>query len=137
MSLDPERVAECRSWVRQAMSDLGAAGALGAADEPFLGQALFFCQQAAEKALKAFLTWHGRRFRKTHSIEELGRACASLDPGLRSEIDRAVGLTSYAAAYRYPGAESEPTRDEFERARNDARDLTAAVLARLPPEVRP
>ncbi len=135
--LDPERASECRSWLTQAVSDLGAAKKLGAGDNPFLGQALFFCQQAAEKALKAFLSWHGKRFRRTHSIEELGQECLAVDPTLSANIERAAGLTSYISVYRYPGAESEPTREELDRAQSDASGLIDAVLARLPPDVSP
>jgi len=35
---------------------------------PFLEDALFHCQQAVEKALKGFLTWHDRPFEKTHDL---------------------------------------------------------------------
>ena len=37
-----------------------------AADPPLLEDALFHCQQAVEKVLKALLTWHDEPFRKTH-----------------------------------------------------------------------
>ena len=135
--LDPERAAECRGWLVQAISDLGAAERLGVGDEPFLGQALFFCQQTAEKAIKAFLSWHGKRFRKTHSIEELGEACLAVDSSLRGPIERAAGLTSYVSVYRYPGAENEPTREEWSAAHQDAKNLLTAVLAVLPRDVQP
>ena len=38
-----------------------------------------FCQQAAEKSLKAFLTWHERAFRRTHELEELGEDYRAID----------------------------------------------------------
>jgi len=41
--------------------------------ERLFGHALFWCQQAAEKSLKGFLTWNECSFRKTHDLEELGR----------------------------------------------------------------
>ena len=43
---------------------------------------LFHCQQAVEKALKAFLTWHDRPFGKTHDLQRLGLRCPRVDPGL-------------------------------------------------------
>jgi HEPN domain-containing protein len=49
-------------------------------DASLRGDALFHCQQAAEKVLKAYLTWNGRTFPKTHSIGELGLAVAELAP---------------------------------------------------------
>ncbi len=137
MPLDPERIAECRRWLAHAESDLGAARKLADGAEAYLGQALFFCQQGAEKALKAFLTWNDRRFRNTHSIEELGHACIGADATLKTDIDRATGLTSFVVVYRYPGVEAVASRQEFERAVADAQNLLAAVLARLPGEVKP
>jgi HEPN domain-containing protein len=43
-----------------------------------LGDATFHCQQAVEKTIKAFLTWHDRAFRKTHDLVELGAECSDL-----------------------------------------------------------
>ncbi len=54
-----------------------------------------------QKALKAVLSWHDEPFRKTHSIQELGRACTAIDPGLGDLIDAAVPLTEYAWKFRY------------------------------------
>jgi HEPN domain-containing protein len=44
-----------------------------------LGDATFHCQQAVEKAMKAFLTWHDRIFRKTHDLVELGGHCVGIE----------------------------------------------------------
>jgi HEPN domain-containing protein len=137
VQFDPERIAECQRWLRIAIADLGAARKLAEGDEAFLGQALFFCQQGAEKVLKAFLTWNGQKFRNTHSIEELGQACIRVDATLAADIDRAAGLTSFVAVYRYPGIDSDADHPEFERAMGDAQNLVDAVLIRLPNEVKP
>jgi hypothetical protein len=53
-----------------------------------IANALFFCQQAAEKSLKAFLTWHERAFRRTHDLEELGEACRAIDGTLARNWSR-------------------------------------------------
>ena len=74
-------------------SDLRAAEHEFRATPPLLDDIVFHCQQIAEKALKGFLSWHDRPFRKTHSLEELGEQCLEMDPTLRSLIDRAVPLT--------------------------------------------
>lgn len=50
----------------RAQEDLRGAEIDLAAAPPLLGDATFHCQQAVEKALKGFLTWHDRVFRKTH-----------------------------------------------------------------------
>jgi len=40
-------------------------------EPPDVEDALFHCQQAAEKALKAVLIWHDRPFKKTHDLAAL------------------------------------------------------------------
>lgn len=137
MPLDPELVAETRSWLAKALRDLGAGAHDLQANPPFTADAAFHAQQAAEKALKGFLTWHSTPFRKTHVLEELGEQCLRLEPALKPVIDDAVPLTKFAWKYRYPGEEEEPSRQEAERALLIARRLYEAVLARLPEEVRP
>ncbi len=83
------------------------------------------------------LTWHDRPFRKTHSIEELGEQCLQVDPTLKGLIDRAVPLTEYAWKFRYPGEPEEPSQQEAEEALATARQVYAAIVARLPVEARP
>lgn len=99
--------------------------------------ALFHCQQAAEKALKAFLTWHDQPFRKTHDLDTLGQQCKPIDPTLRNLLEDADLLTEYAWAFRYPGSPPEPSEAEVQQARRLTNDIVAAILQRLPPEVRP
>ena len=81
--------------------------------------------------------WHDRPFRRTHSIEELGEQCLTLDPSLRGVVDPAVPLTEYAWRFRYPGEPEEPTRGEAESALALARALFEGVLTRLPEKVDP
>ncbi len=82
MPLDPVRLADTRAWLLKAANDLRGAEVDLAADPPLPGDALFHCQQVAEKALKAFLTWHDRRFRKTHNLVELGDQSREIDDTL-------------------------------------------------------
>ena len=63
MPPDPVRVADTRAWLEKAEQDLRSAQADLAFAPPIMGDAVFHCQQAVEKALKAFLTWHDRPFR--------------------------------------------------------------------------
>jgi HEPN domain-containing protein len=96
---------------------------------------LFHCQQAAEKALKGFLTWHDVAFRKTHSLEEIGQQCVNIDPTLRELLDRVVPLTEYAWKFRYPGDFEEPTGQEAEDALQIVKDFCDAILGRLPADI--
>ena len=58
MAPDPERIREVRSWLEKANDDIRAAGVDLAADPPLTGDAAFHAQQAIEKSLKGFLSWH-------------------------------------------------------------------------------
>jgi HEPN domain-containing protein len=71
-------------------------------------EALFPRQQAVEKALKAFLTFHERTFRKTHDLGGLGPGCLSIDGSLQTTVSQAEGLTQYAWRFRYPGEPYDP-----------------------------
>jgi HEPN domain-containing protein len=123
--------------MEKARLDLGAGLADLSQEPPFCGDAMFHSQQAVEKALKGFLTWHETPFRKTHDLRELFGACAGADPSLALLGRRAEGLTPYAWAFRYPGESEEPTRDEAESALALAREVVAALVTRLPEDARP
>jgi HEPN domain-containing protein len=75
MPLDFAHVTETRVWFNKAAEDLRTAEFEFGASPPLLEDIVFHCQQAAEKAMKGFLTWHNRAFRKTHSLEEIGEQC--------------------------------------------------------------
>jgi HEPN domain-containing protein len=100
---DPAITEDVGAWLGKAAADVRAGEVDLAASPPLLEDVLFHCQQAAEKALKAFLAWHDQPFRKTHSLEEIGRQCAQLDPSLDGLVDRVAPLTEYAWKFRYPG----------------------------------
>ena len=50
------QIAETRPWLERANEDVLAAERLLGGAEPMAGTAVFHCQQAAEKALKGFLS---------------------------------------------------------------------------------
>ncbi|HWP28954.1 MAG TPA: HEPN domain-containing protein [Chloroflexota bacterium] len=137
MRPDPELVAETRAWLVRAAEDLREVEHDLIAAPPLLHGAVFHAQQAAEKAMKGFLTWHSRPFRKTHNLTEIGGLCVEVDPTLEARLRQAAVLTEYAWKYRYPGEPESPTREEAEGALGLARAVYEAVLARLPDEVRP
>ena len=123
--------------IRQAEHDLRAAEVLLAATPALLGEAAFHCQQAAEKSLKAYLSWHDVPFGKTHDLAAIGGLCVANDSSLEPICVRADRLSVFAWAFRYPGDPDEPTRTEVEDALALARVVHEAMLANLPPELRP
>ena len=136
MGPDQIRALETRAWLERASEDLRAAELdLGAAP-PLEEDALFHCQQAAEKSFKAFLTWHDVPFRKTHSHEELGEACLRLEKRLKDLVDRAVPLTAYASLFRYPGFIEPPDQEEVQEAREVAWAVFETIGRHLPEKVR-
>jgi len=137
MPHDPVRVADTRSWVEKALVDFRGADADLAASPPVVEDVLFHSQQAVEKLLKAFLTWHDCPFGKTHAIEEIGELCLRIDPTLKDLVDRAAPLTEYATKFRYPGVGEPPALDEARAALTVAREVFDAIADRLPAETRP
>ena len=136
MPHDPTRVADTVAWLSKTKQDLRAAEFELTAKPPLTADIVFHCQQAVEKALKGYLTWYDKPFRKTHSIEEVGEQCLNIDPSLKPLVDRAVPLTDYAWKFRYPGELEEPTQEEADEALAIAREVFDAILARLPNEIR-
>ena len=57
MPHDPLLIAETRAWFTRAANDLRAADHEFSAIPPLLEDIVFHYQQAAEKAMKGFLTW--------------------------------------------------------------------------------
>ena len=59
------------SWLEKAYQDLLAAERLLMGSFPLTDIASFHAQRAAEKAIKAYLTWYDTVFPKTHSLVAL------------------------------------------------------------------
>lgn len=137
MRPDEARGADTRAWLVRAHEDLRGAVIDLAAEPPLLGDATFHCQQAVEKAMKAFLAWHDHPFRKTHDLAELGRQCVALMPTIETALREAAPLSEYAWRYRYPGDPDEPTREEVDEALAIARRVVGALTGLLPASVRP
>jgi len=137
MQPDDTRSADARAWLAKTRQDLRRVEILLAASPADVEGALFHCQQAAEKAMRAFLIWHDVRFRRVHDLEEIGKQCVEVDVTLGALMGRAETLSEYASRFRYPGAVYEPRLEEGQAALALARELTEAVLTRLPREVLP
>lgn len=132
MPHDPALVTEVRAWLTKARKDLATADYELQADPPFTDDIVFHSQQAVEKSLKAFLSWHRTPFRKTRNLVELGGACCQIDPSLEFLLRRVAPLTEYAWKFRYPGDPEEATPEEAVSAYAAAREVLDAVLGRLP-----
>jgi len=128
-----------REWLTKALHDLQTARiTAGAVDGP-LDTAIYHCQQAAEKALKGWLSSNNLSFEKTHDIRRLIRQAAGASAGFSRFTTAAEVLTPYVSAFRYPGLtdQSMPTREEFEEALRHAQAIFDFVLKLLPTETHP
>jgi HEPN domain-containing protein len=128
---------EVREWLQKAQNDLLSARILMQHDPPVLDTACFHCQQAVEKALKAFLVWAGVPFEKVHSLTYLLDLCQEREPGFASVREGAEDLAPYAVEIRYPGAVMEISREEAEEALTAAGAAWDFVLRLLPDEAHP
>jgi HEPN domain-containing protein len=73
----------------------------------------FDAQQAAEKALKALLTYQGIPFRFTHDIAALLTEVEQIAGEIPASVRSAVVLTDYAVTARYPGTAEPVTEQEY------------------------
>lgn len=131
MQPERERARLTHAWLAKADHDLIVARRACDAP-PVFDVAVYHCQQAMEKALKAFLTWHGRPFRRTHNLPDLVRRCERLDPEFSALASAAELLAPYATEFRYPGDLDTPTEDEAAEALEVARGAMRFVTERLP-----
>ena len=124
-----------RDWLEIVQQDLRGADELDNAALPAL--AVYHWQQAAEKALKAYLTWQQQPFLKTHDLLALVHQCEAVDSSFGQLQPAAQMLTPFVSQFRYPAARSEPSRQETDDARLNALDVVGFVMSRLPSETHP
>lgn len=95
---------DCAEWLRFARKDIKAADVLSTQREKDIEIILYHCQQAAEKALKAFLvnnnTWSG----KIHDLDILRNDCGNINSKFNGT--RVIGhcdyLDNFGIAVKYP-----------------------------------
>jgi HEPN domain-containing protein len=105
---------------------------LGSGDPSLAGLTAFHCQQAAEKALKAFLAWHDQTVPRTHDLPALPAQCRALEPGLTTLQQAASTLDDYQTAGRYPDVGPAPSAAEAEQALPLAEQVVASVSNYIP-----
>jgi len=122
---------ETYTWLEKAQRDLQDAATLISSGS--YANALYHCQQAAEKARRAFLTYDQTPFRKTHELNELFPDILAIDRSLQPMLDQAGKLSEYAWKFRYPGAPYEPDVAEAAEGLRRAELTVHEIEQRLPP----
>jgi HEPN domain-containing protein len=108
--MTPALKAYIESWLEKADNDIASANRLLEIEPMILDNACFHCQQAMEKCLKAFLTYHGREVERTHNIIFLLSQAADFDTEFAS-ID-VMNINAYAVQARYPDFTILPEPEE-------------------------
>ena len=120
---------EVQIWVSKADRDLEAARRLAQGEPPLPDQVGFFCQQTAEKYLKAFLIAAEQVPPRTHDVDALVEICAAVDSAFERLQSVVEGLTEFAVIFRYPEAWSDKV--SADRSMNQAEQVRALVRQKL------
>ncbi len=120
-------------WLAKALNDLRAAEQLLKAPAPrIVAEAVcFHAQQAVEKLIKAFLTFHEIPFGKTHHLEYLINLASKVEPSFLDLMEDVSKLTPYAVEVRYPDDFYTPTLEEAEEAYKIALSVRDFVRKKL------
>ena len=130
-----DKKGEARSWFTQAQAEFEDAFELEKRKRFYL--ALFLYQQATEKALKAFLFFHGEEELFTHSVKDLIDIAGAYDKDFE-RVKSAKDLDRYYIPTRYPNsiagnipAEFFDKPEECEGAQNLARNVISLVQKKI------
>lgn len=91
----------------------------------------FHAQQAAEKCLKAFLSYREFTVRKVHDLPTLIVDCAKFDAEFLEFKENAIYLTQFYIETRYPGDMPIFNINEARKALNGALDIKKFVLSKI------
>ena len=121
-----------REWLTYAISDLAAANSL-LGDRKQYRNVVYHCQQAAEKALKGYLTHNNIKFARTHDLIVLISECALLDISFKGTrlINHCVNLNSFSVSIRYPGSAIKADHTVVRKSLNSAARILEFVCIKL------
>lgn len=94
-------------------------------------QICFHAQQIAEKYLKGFLVFSGKRFEKRHQLDFLLGLCKEIDPSFQNLVEDIQYLTDYYLETRYPGDIPDFSVDECRKALEAAVRVEEFVLGKV------
>jgi HEPN domain-containing protein len=119
-------------WIAKADRDFLLAAQL---NETFSDMAAYHYQQAAEKYLKAFLSFHQIGLKKTHNIGTLALQASNIDPEFSQLVTVADvdAITEFATLFRYPNEEEVdfPDPADLQDAKNFCEAAKKMVMERI------
>ena len=93
-----------REWVKKAEGDFKVASQILSRRKDIVPDAAcFFCQQCAEKYLKARLIEANIAFPRTHDLLLLLNLCLPIEPLWSAYAKSVEAMSDYAVDFRYPG----------------------------------
>lgn len=113
------------AWLVKSDDDLRVARLLTLEENALYVAGVYHCQQAAEKAIKAWLTCHDIVYPKTHDLEALLHLCRPQEPGFSAYAEHARVLTPLATEFRYPSDVHSPAPENAREALGQASELVA------------
>jgi HEPN domain-containing protein len=114
------------NFLRIAAEDLEGARTLALSNNR---NAIYLCEQAAEKVIRAVVTSEGKHAGIKHELAEMVDLIPDENP-LKPDLRAIEHLSQYATAYRYPVSSSRTKRIPRAPAAEDVRDaLDATTLA--------
>ncbi len=125
-----------KNWLIKSMHDIAAAKKLTEDEDGYFDVAIYHCQQAAEKAVKGFLTMHDVDFPKTHDVRFLVQMAANINTEIHGYEESAALLTPYATEFRYPGEIMEPSKEELDEAITKAEEILSFIITLLPSKLK-
>ena len=97
---------EAKRWLSQAQYDIEVAKRM--LEQEIYSYSCFLCEQAAQKALKAYLYFEGKRYVWEHSVQELAGISREYDEKFEGIIEAGKLLDRYYIPTRYPDALALP-----------------------------
>ena len=120
---------EYERWLEFSKSDLKDAQHLFNV-ESFLS-ATYHCQQAAEKALKAYLVFKEHEIVNTHNLVKLGGLCKIFDQAFQKIDSELELLNPFSTKFRYPSEFDLPDKEETRAVIIQARNVVSFVLGKI------
>jgi HEPN domain-containing protein len=93
--------------------------------------ATYHCQQAAEKALKAYLVFKNQKVKKIHDLIEITALCCELDKEFERLYDDVEHLNPFATKFRYPTEFDIPDYDDTKQAIEQTERIINFVLKKI------
>lgn len=120
---------EHEKWLKIVEDDLKSAKVL--LEREVFSTATYHCQQAAEKALKAYLVFRDQKAKRIHDLIELTAMCCELDMEFKQLYDDVERLNPFATKFRYPSEFDIPDYNDTENAIKQAERIVSFVFKKI------